>query len=266
MNLEVLVATMHQPQNDFSLIKKMNIQTNAVIVNQCDRYSYHKLIINGNTIKWFDVAERGLSRSRNVAFAKATADLCLLADDDEILLDGYEEKICSEFNNNKKAGIITFNLNSIGNISKRYINMKRKRLRFFNIMRYGSARIAFRRKNVEDGRILFAPNFGAGTEISSGEDSIFLMDCLRKGIRAYSSPVFIANIDDGPHNSSWFKGYTEKYFINMGKIFTALSPKFSELWIIQYLLRHPIAVKEIGILNCYILMKKGKKEFRKRSL
>ncbi|HFI0155303.1 TPA: glycosyltransferase [Streptococcus suis] len=256
LSIQILVSTMNQ--TDFSLIEKMNIQSNAIIINQCDHYGYHELEKDKFTIKWFNVAERGLSRSRNVALSKATGDICLLVDDDEILKDGYTDVILSEFEKDPLVGLITFNLKSIGNISKRYINKKRRRLHFYNIMRYGSARIAFKRSLIINRRICFAPNFGAGAGVSCGEDSLFLHDCLQKGIIAYSSPEYIADIDDGDGNSSWFKGYTEKYFTDLGAVFAAMSPKFCNLWILQFLIRHKSKTRELGFYNCLSLMIKGK--------
>ena len=256
LSIQILVSTMRQA--DFSLIEKMNIQTDAIIINQCDHYEYHELIKDNFIVKWFDVAERGLSRSRNVALSKATGDICLLVDDDEILKDGYADVILSEFKKDPMIGLITFNLASIGNISKRYINKNRKRLHFFNIMRYGSARIAFRRSLIINRRICFAPNFGAGASISCGEDSLFLHDCLQKGIIAYSSPEYIADIDDGDGNSSWFTGYTEKYFSDLGTVYAAMSPNFCDLWILQFLIRHKSKTSELGFRKCMSLMMKGK--------
>ncbi|MGO4179660.1 glycosyltransferase [Paenibacillus sp. TAF43_2] len=256
LSIQILVSTMRQ--KDFSLIEKMNIQTDAIIINQCEHYEYHEFKKNNFTVKWFDVAERGLSRSRNVALSKATGDICLLVDDDEILKDGYADVILSEFKKNPMVGLFTFNLKSIGNVSKRYINKQRKRLRFFNIMRYGSARIAFRRSSIINRRICFAPNFGTGASISCGEDSLFLHDCLQKGIIAYSSPEYVAEIDDGDGNSSWFTGYTEKYFIDLGAVFTAMSPSFCYLWILQFVIRHRSKTSELGFYKCLSLMMKGK--------
>ena len=261
-SIQILVSTMRQV--DFSLIEKMNIQTDAIVINQCDHYEYHELIREKFTIKWFDVAEKGLSRSRNVALSKATADICLLVDDDEILNDGYANVILSEFENNLKVGLITFNLKSIGNISKRYINKRRKRLYFFNIMRYGSARIAFRRSLILNRRICFASNFGAGAEISCGEDSLFLHDCLKKGIIAYSSPEYIADIDDGDGKSSWFEGYTEKYFFDLGSVFAVMSPTFCNLWILQFVIRHSSSTAKLGVSKSLSLMMKGKRTYKNK--
>lgn len=37
MGLEVLIATMHQ--TDYSLPEKMNVESDAVVINQCDEES-----------------------------------------------------------------------------------------------------------------------------------------------------------------------------------------------------------------------------------
>ena len=68
----------------------------------------------------------------------------------------------------------------------------------------------------------------------------------------------LADINDVRENSSWFKGYTEKYFVNMGTIYSAMSPRFSTLWIIQYIIRHRDTTKDLGFFNCLKLMFKGK--------
>ena len=50
MKIQVLVATMHQ--TDHSLPEKMNIQTDAIIINQCDRNEYEEFTYNGHTIRF----------------------------------------------------------------------------------------------------------------------------------------------------------------------------------------------------------------------
>lgn len=41
MDLQVLVSTMHQ--KDYSIIEKMNINSDAIIINQCDRFLFSPL-------------------------------------------------------------------------------------------------------------------------------------------------------------------------------------------------------------------------------
>lgn len=50
MTLQVLVATMHQ--TDHSLLEKMNIQSDAIVVNQCNRNEVERFMYNGHQILW----------------------------------------------------------------------------------------------------------------------------------------------------------------------------------------------------------------------
>lgn len=40
-------------------------------------YGYHEIKKNNFVIKWFHIAERGLSRNRNVSVSKEIVDICL---------------------------------------------------------------------------------------------------------------------------------------------------------------------------------------------
>ena len=87
MKTETLVATIDQ--TDMSLIGKMNIQTDALIGNQCGRVSEETVYLNGNRIVYLNTAERGVGRNRNLLIERATGDICICADDDMRFKDGY---------------------------------------------------------------------------------------------------------------------------------------------------------------------------------
>ena len=95
MTLELLISTMHQ--DDHALLERMQVQSDAVVVNQCDREGETILEHRGYRVVWIDTRERGLSRSRNMALAHATAELCMLADDDMIYRPGYAETVQAAF-------------------------------------------------------------------------------------------------------------------------------------------------------------------------
>lgn len=236
MKVQILVATMNQ--TDYSLLDKLNIQTDAVIVNQHDHYSYQVLDYNGHRIEWICVNERGLSRSRNLALSKATGDICLLVDDDEQLRAGYPDIIRGAFSFYPNADIIAFNIDSIGNKSTRYYNKVNKKLHRYNAMRYGSARIAFRRQRVMKEQIGFATLFGAGSFFSSGEDSIFLSHCFNKRLRVYAWSEVIADIEDEEGTSSWFTGYNKKYFVDKGAVYAAMTKYFAVAYCLYFAIRH----------------------------
>lgn len=75
MTLQVLVVTMHQ--TDHSLLEKMNIQSDAIVVNQCSRNEVEWFMYNGHQILWMSLNERGIGLSRNTALMRATADIIL---------------------------------------------------------------------------------------------------------------------------------------------------------------------------------------------
>ena len=90
MTLQVLVATMHQ--KDHSLLERMNIQCDAIVINQCDRDEIERFQFRGHDILWMSLKERGVGLSRNTALMRATADILLFADDDVVYNDGWCEQ------------------------------------------------------------------------------------------------------------------------------------------------------------------------------
>ena len=50
--------------------------------------------------------------------------------------------------------------------------------------------------------IYFNQCFGGGTEYSHGEDNLFLTDCLRKGLKIYAYPEYIAKLTE-ERKSTW---------------------------------------------------------------
>ena len=59
MKIQVLVATMCQ--NDHSLLERLNLQSDAVVVNQCNSDGKTLLKYKGYDILWIDSTDRRLS-------------------------------------------------------------------------------------------------------------------------------------------------------------------------------------------------------------
>ena len=109
-NLEVLVSSLEKDPG--TLISHMNLECDAVIVNQCDRNaSYEFRTENGLNIKLFESVERGVGRSRNKALDLADSKIVLFADDDIVYDKGYAERILETFNSEPEADILMFNVN-----------------------------------------------------------------------------------------------------------------------------------------------------------
>ena len=215
--LQILLSCMHQ--SDMGIAQKSNIQTDAVIVNQCDIEREDTATFVGNDgavhrINMYSTPQRGLSRSRNMALRYAESDLCLIADDDEILEDNAAQLIKRAFEEYPKADVITFRVKGSLNYTKKYAE-RPTRIGYLKAMQTSSVQIAFRRKAITENGIGFDEEMGAGTGHGGGEEIKFLFDCLHKNLKIQYVPHLIATLKtDTP--SSWFKGYTPIFFRQQG--------------------------------------------------
>lgn len=259
MKIEVLISTMNQ--KDMKLIQKMNIKTDALIVNQSNHIDYEEINLKNNIIRMFTFNEKGIGRSRNNALMRATGDICLLADDDMVYEDNYIESVLDAFKRNPKADLILFNVPS-NNTERPTANIfKNSRINYFNFMRYGAVNIAFRKYSILKANVYFSLLFGGGSVFSAGEDSLFLYECLKKGLLIYSDTAKIATVFQD--TSTWFNGYNEKYFFDKGVFFTALSRNKATILMLQFLIRKYSLYKDsISPLDAYKRMVEGMKYYK----
>ena len=145
--LEILCATMHQ--NDFSKLDEMNIHSDVVFANQCDRTAYDEIEFEGHTAKMVSTATRGVGKNRNKALMNASGKYLLCSDQDMIYIDGYEKIVVDAFSRCPKADIIVFNLEYMNRFTPaRKESGKFKKVHLWNCMRYGTARVAMRKSAV----------------------------------------------------------------------------------------------------------------------
>jgi len=215
-SIEVLVVTVDQNSHD--LVRRMNLKTNAIIGNQCENNQIDQYYYEGHRIKVLSFAERGVGLNRNNVLMRAEGDICVLADDDIVFCDDYEEIVKGVFRELPDADVVIFAMEDDNPHSRQ------KRVNEYNYTKYGAARIAFRRKSVWLHGVFFNLCFGGGARYSAGEDTLFLHDCLQKGLRIYYVPYNIARFDEY-RRSTWFKGYNEKFFFDKGLIYSLLFGK-----------------------------------------
>lgn len=242
--LQIAVSTQNLVTDDEvgNLIKKMNINSNYLIVNQTQNKNI--CIENNNVITKF---EKGLSKSRNVAIEEAESDIILLADDDVIYNENYEEIILEAYKKYKKADVICFYVES-KNEKRKTKRMFTGRVGFIKAMKIVSFEISFRKKSIMENEIKFDERFGAGTELNRGEEQIFLYEALRKGLKIIFVNKKIAEVEQ--NESSWFSQYDEKFFEIQGKIFKRLSKRFYLILIMQYAIRkYPLYKENISFFK-----------------
>ena len=254
---QVLCATMHQ--NDFSLVKKMNIESDVIFANQCDDVSYKREDRNGCKLEMISTLSRGSGNNRNISLICASADICLLADDDVTYYPHYKEKIIEAFKRHLDADMIIFNLDTDSTNRSLPKIRKNKKMHFWHRNPYGSVRVAFRLASQKKYNIWFSNILGAGAIYGSGEDSLFINDFRKKG-KVYLCKETLGKVDFS--QSSWFTGYDAKFFFNHGAKIAALYGHIGLLFIVYYAFRYEKRTK-LKLGEIIQLMKMGYYEFKK---
>ncbi len=143
MKVQVLASVMNE--NLRELAERMRLETDAVIINQCDRLAYEELDWQGQKIEFFSFPDRGVGRSRNEAIMRAEGDICLFSDADIVYEPGYGEAIRAEFERRPDADMILFNV-MVEETRRTYHITERKRVHWYNCGRYGAVSFAVRRE------------------------------------------------------------------------------------------------------------------------
>lgn len=229
-NIENLIVTMNE--NDFSKYNELSLNSNAVISNQSNYTKYEEKKINNYLVKMITTNTRGVGINRNLALLYSSSDICVLSDDDMVYEKNYVNIIEEAYKKLKSADIIIFNIDTIGENMGRRINKRVKRINSLNFMNYGSARITFKRESIIKNNIWFSTLFGGGAKYSSGEDSLFLADSLKKGLRIYAYPVKIATVKQ--ETSTWFHGFNEKFFFDKGALISQIHPRMKYFYLLIY--------------------------------
>ena len=224
--LQLLVATMNLT-DIIGLCDKMHIASDALIINQSDCVKYECLFYHGYKIECYTFAERGLSRSRNNALLRCTGEILCIADDDMVYTDTYREDIINEFQKHLEADALVFNVTALndersGKPIEKYARVGKRESR-----EYGSVHIAIRKRALIGKNVYFNTLFGSGATYSCGEDTLFLKELIEKDLKLYKTPIRIASVDMS--DSTWFKGYNEKYFKDKGALIEAAYPRCSYL-------------------------------------
>lgn len=259
MSVQVLLSCINQ--EDFSILDKSNIQTSAIVVNQCGRDEVQEFSYKGQTVKFISLSSRGVGISRNTALINSDKDILLFADDDVEYYDEYERLIMQEFEKHPKADMICFNFKYLNQIRPGIYTNRFKRVRWMNCMRYGTYKMAVKRNALTKNRISFSLLFGGGSVYGSGEDSFFISDCIKSGMKVYASPVCLGTVEQ--KESTWFFGYNEKYYKDKGAFWAAYGKRLWPLYCIYYLMKNKKQDEKSGFgFFCRLqMMAEGAKEF-----
>jgi len=231
-DLEIVISTKDRQSLDFLLRMfpyRHFSSFNLLIINQSENAV---LVSDFPTVRIINVAERGLSKSRNMAIKNAIKTICLIADDDVVYLQNFDEEIINAFNQNLDAAIITFNHQRIGldkpqnNSKKPYRHSKK------TIYDVCSIEIAFRLNSIRENNLFFDKYFGLGSYFEIAEEFLFLRGAIKLNLKLYFSPHVIVS---HPLLSSGEDQGNDKLIYARAALFYKLKSNLVYIWLLKYL-------------------------------
>lgn len=198
MTLEILICTLDEGINNIPTMLLEPCNDIGYVVSW--QHSDGKEIplpekLRRDDVKICNLAGRGLSRNRNNCLRNATADVCLIADDDCQYTHERLMTVLDTFARNPEIDIATFQFEGEGSTktySKESFNLSTFPKGYF----VSSIEIAFRRKSILN-KIWFNENFGLGTQVfHCGEEHIFIQDALSQGLTCKFFPITIVREND----------------------------------------------------------------------
>lgn len=141
----------------------------------------------------------GLSRNRNNCLRHASADICLICDDDCSYTMEWLRAVVRAFEENPEVDLIAFKVKNMGE-RKPYPAARfnlRERVRGYYV---SSVEMALRRESVV-GKVWFDEHFGLGSgEFGAGEETVLVADALAAGLSCQYFPVEVVE-HHGPTTS-----------------------------------------------------------------
>jgi len=259
--VEILISTMNRNSLDFLLpMFSFSHFSNFTILIINQTTSEKVLTSDYSNVRVVNSLERGLSKSRNLAFENAIGKILIIADDDVVYQEGFIGKIIATYNKFPHAAVINFcAINSDGNLMKNYPSHSKKDLNTFDILNTSSIEITLNKSILEQEKIRFDENFGLGAIFETGEEAIFLFDFKKKNKKLLFEPQIIVKHEN--LTSSDKKSITERYYIQ-GALFTRIFKNNYIFWILIKLF-FDLKQRKIGFRNIKNALESAKKGHQK---
>ncbi len=263
--LQILISAVNKDPEE--LIGSMNLGCDAVIVNQLigdfdekikkDGDQDYIQLFEGFEARVITRREKGVGLSRNTALEASDHELIQFGDDDIVYDDGYVSKVIAEFDDHPEADMLLFNVKAQAG-RETYWNEDFAKVNWRNYGRYPAYAICARREALVGSGVKYSLLFGGGAPYMNGEDSLFLHDCLKAGLNIYRTTVAIGKEKQG--QSTWFKGYTDKFFFDRGVLYHFLYGRMAVILGFRFLLKNRKEMcSEKGLLKCLGLLIDGVK-------
>lgn len=194
-DVQILLATMNRNSLDF-LIPMFPFthfsNFSILVINQTT--VNNDLVSQFSNVKIINSCEIGLSKSRNTALKNATGKIVLLADDDVVFKENFDEKLVQAYNKYPDSVVIAFEIeNEQGNKYRKYPTKEMPLTGYFQFFNCLSIEISVNNKVFDKLNASFDENFSLGSEFKMGEEAIFLIDLYRKNqhIQFYPEAIVV---------------------------------------------------------------------------
>ncbi|MGB0896762.1 MAG: glycosyltransferase [Flavobacteriaceae bacterium] len=198
-----------------------------IIVNQTDKA--HILTSNISTVKVVNSFEKGLSKSRNLALSIAQANWCLIADDDLVYVEGFEQVIAEGIEKYTQSGVIVFKSLVQKSMPRRlFPKTSKQQLTVFEKFDVTSFEMLLNRTTKKN--LLFNENFGLGSnEFLFGEEVLLLHDYIKHQMKVsyYNKAIVYHPIE----NTGTLYNHDLRYYTK-GGILKYIYPKTTKLWLL----------------------------------
>lgn len=253
-DIEILLSTMNRSSLDF-LLPMFPFghfsDYNILIINQTTADNI--LGSEYPSVRIINSFERGLSKSRNLAIAGASKRIGLIADDDVIFVEGFDQSIANGFNHFSNAAIIKFMATTFEGVPfRKYPKQPIAHLNALLRLTSSSIEMALNLEQVHNSETEFDIRFGLGTSFPLGEEPIFINELHARGFQISHYPEVIVthkafiDSDDIPLAENYrIRGaYLEKIFKNRFMLWLGIQLMYNlksgivKPWQIFYVLRH----------------------------
>lgn len=210
MTLDILICTMGERLGNVAKVLLRPLPNVSYVVS-CQYDSILPIIPDGlvrDDVRVTFLQGRGLSRNRNHALFCSSADIVLIADDDETLVEKSVLQLIDVFKKNPSWHLVQMRTEGTA--------------KTYPASYVSSCELAMRRESILD--IRFDERFGLGSScLASGEEEIFVHECKMFGITLWKLPIVICKIN-GVTTGSRFP-YDKKVQRSKGAVFCLMYGK-----------------------------------------
>jgi glycosyltransferase involved in cell wall biosynthesis len=179
-------------------------QVEKILLPPEDGVSYiisHQLL-NGNVyeipekllrddVEVYQIESAGLTKNRNNCLLHANADIVMILDDDVVIKSDYIKTVRSFFEDDS-IDIACSKIKTFKNEPeyKQYSESQFILNDLIHFKAVSSVELSLKLKSVKDNSITFDERFGLGTNLKSGEEFVFLVECSKKNLKIKYYPEY----------------------------------------------------------------------------